>query len=142
MDKALNKIGPAFEQVHETYQRLLNLDAEEAHYDNYAERQDITGKEHNNLIIMADEVLSNSNNSPCRATLLQQRSSRTEEKRLPPEAVDFRQRVHHLRAEDLMQQDDLLLGCTVDGYKRQTIPMGKLLRLHALVSQGPSTTEG
>jgi phosphopantetheine adenylyltransferase len=73
MDKALNKIGPAFEQVHETYQRLLNLDAEEAHYDNYAERQDITGKEHNNLIIMADEVLSNSNNSPCRATLLQQR---------------------------------------------------------------------
>jgi hypothetical protein len=57
IDEALIKLGPADEQVHETYQRLLNLDADKAHHNNYEERQDITGKEYNDLRAMADEVL-------------------------------------------------------------------------------------
>jgi hypothetical protein len=59
IDKALDKIGPAAEKVHETYQLLIKLDKDERHHDNYFERQNITGKEHNDLIAHADEVLSN-----------------------------------------------------------------------------------
>jgi hypothetical protein len=59
IDDALDKIGPAADQVHETYQQLINLDADQGHHDNYYERQHVTGKEHNNLITHADEVLSN-----------------------------------------------------------------------------------
>jgi hypothetical protein len=59
IDKALDKIGPASEKVYETYQQLIELVEDERHHDNNYERQNITGKEHNNLIAHADEVLSN-----------------------------------------------------------------------------------
>jgi hypothetical protein len=58
IDKALDKIGPAAEKVHETYQQLIELDRDERHHDNYFDRQKLTGKEHNDLIAHAEEVLS------------------------------------------------------------------------------------
>jgi hypothetical protein len=56
IDKALDKIGPASEKVHKTYQKLIKLDADECHHDNNYERQNITGKEHNDLIAHGDKV--------------------------------------------------------------------------------------
>jgi hypothetical protein len=58
INKALDKIGPAADKVHDTYQQLIKLDADERHHDNFYERQQVTGKEHNDIIAHADEVLS------------------------------------------------------------------------------------
>jgi hypothetical protein len=53
----MSKFGPAAEQVDDTYQHLLDLDANKGHHNNYEEHQDITGKEYNNLSAIADNVL-------------------------------------------------------------------------------------
>jgi hypothetical protein len=58
IDKALEKIGPAADRVHEAYQQLIELDKDERHHDNVFEPQHITGKKHNKIIAHADEVLS------------------------------------------------------------------------------------
>jgi hypothetical protein len=52
MDRALDKIGPAADKVHN------ELDADERHQDNFYKHQQVTGKEHNDIIAHADEVLS------------------------------------------------------------------------------------
>jgi hypothetical protein len=57
IDDSLNKLGPAADKAHDTYQRLLDLDADKPHHTNYEEHQDITGKEYNNLSAMADDIL-------------------------------------------------------------------------------------
>jgi hypothetical protein len=78
-----------------------------------------------------------------RGTLLQQLSQQCRRqtvkqdrrKSTTSEAKDAWQGVHDLRAEDMVQPDDLLLGRTADGHQSRTSPMGKLLRLHAHVSR-------
>jgi hypothetical protein len=58
IDKALDKIGPAADKVHDAYQQLVKLDADERHHDNFYKRQQVTGREHNDIIAHTDEVLS------------------------------------------------------------------------------------
>jgi hypothetical protein len=58
INKALDKIGPAADKVHDAYQQLIKLDTDERHHDNFYERQQVTGREHNDIIANADEVLS------------------------------------------------------------------------------------
>jgi hypothetical protein len=50
-------LGPAADKVHDTYQCLLDLNADKRYHTNYEERQDITGKEYNDLSAVADDVL-------------------------------------------------------------------------------------
>jgi hypothetical protein len=54
IDDGLNKLGPAADKVHKSYQRLIKLDADKRHQTNYEEHQDITGTEYNNLSARAD----------------------------------------------------------------------------------------
>jgi hypothetical protein len=64
IDKALEKIGPAADRVHDAYQQLIKLDKDERHHDNFFEHQHITGKEHNKIIAHEDEVLSKEEGPP------------------------------------------------------------------------------
>jgi hypothetical protein len=45
------------DKVHNAYQRLIEFDPNERHHNNFYERQQLTGNEHNNIIAHADEVI-------------------------------------------------------------------------------------
>jgi hypothetical protein len=54
---AIDRIGLQADKVHDTYQRLIKFDPNENHHDNFYERQQLTGNEHNNIIAHMDKVL-------------------------------------------------------------------------------------
>jgi hypothetical protein len=54
---ALDKIGLQADKVHNAYQQLIEFDPGERHHDNFYDRQQLTGTEHNNIIADAYEVL-------------------------------------------------------------------------------------
>jgi hypothetical protein len=134
IDNGLNKLGPAADKVHDTYQRLLDLDTDERHHTNYKERQDVTDKEYKNLSNMADDVLGHVEGQQVQQQQQQQPLAQADivaATMAAMQAANSRQGVHYLRAEDMEQPDDLLLGRTADGHQSRTSPMGQLLQLHA-----------
>jgi Fe-S cluster assembly scaffold protein SufB len=57
IDEALSKIGPQAEKVHNTYQKLIEPDDNEAHLDLLDARQQTNENELNQIRQQADEVL-------------------------------------------------------------------------------------
>jgi hypothetical protein len=78
--KALDKIGPSADKFHDAYQQLIMLDPNERHHHNFYERQQVTGRELNDIIATQtrclakwrDHCSSNNSQDKSRATSLQQ----------------------------------------------------------------------
>jgi hypothetical protein len=56
IEECLEKIRPAYEKVHNTYQRLLGMDHNKAHGTIYSDRQNLTGTEFNTVMATAEQL--------------------------------------------------------------------------------------
>jgi hypothetical protein len=102
IDSSLEKIGLQADKVHDAYQRLIKFDEDERHHKKFYERQQRTSTDHKNIIAHSDKVLGE-------------------------EDGPLQRQQYHLRAEDMEQQDDFLLGSAAHGNQGGGGPLGKFI---------------
>jgi hypothetical protein len=142
IDEAIERIWLQADKVHDTYQRLIEFDKDELHYANFETRQDPTANEHNDIRAQADKVLGEVDGPQ-----QQQQPGQIQGDIIAvtvaamqaanggaagPKKIDYHlkptwERVHHLRAEGMVQRHGILLGSTGHGNQGRGHLLGQFL---------------